>query len=79
MNVKILGTGCAKCKKLEKMSREILKDLDPEAEIGKVEDLQDIMAYGVMNTPALVLDGQVKFSGRLPGRKELEEILRENL
>jgi len=79
MNVKILGTGCAKCKKLEIMARQILTELDPGTEVEKVEDLQDIMAFGVMNTPALVVDGEVKFSGRLPGQKELKTILQESL
>lgn len=71
----MLGTGCPKCKKLEQLTRESLSELGMEASIEKVEDIREIMAYGVMATPALVKDGEVVLWGRLPSVKELKSIL----
>ncbi len=78
MEIKILGTGCSKCKKLEEITREVANELKLNANIEKVEDIQKIMEYGVMSTPALVIDGKVALSGKLPKAKELEEILKGN-
>ncbi|MDA3954432.1 MAG: thioredoxin family protein [Bacteroidales bacterium] len=75
MEIKVLGTGCPKCKTLEKITRNAVEKLDIEAQITKVEDIVDIMNSGVMQTPALVIDGKVVLSGRLPSEKELTEIL----
>lgn len=75
MDIKVLGTGCAKCKKLEEKTRNAVSELGIEASIEKVEDIYKIMQFGVMNTPALVVDGEVVMSGRLPGSKELKELL----
>ena len=75
MDIKVLGTGCAKCKKLEQLTRTAVSELGIEATIEKVEDIYKIMQFGVMNTPALVVDGKVVMSGRLPGDKELKELL----
>jgi small redox-active disulfide protein 2 len=75
MDIKVLGTGCAKCKKLEERTRNAISELGVEASIEKVEDIYKIMQFGVMNTPALVVDGKVVMSGRLPGDKELKELL----
>lgn len=75
MEIKVLGTGCSKCQSLEKMVRNSISELNLDAEVGKVEDIIEIMQYGVMNTPALVINGKVVLSGRLPKTKELEEIL----
>jgi small redox-active disulfide protein 2 len=58
MDIKILGTGCPKCKTLEKMTRETVDQMGVAATVSKVEDIMDIMNYGVMMTPALVIDGQ---------------------
>ena len=66
MKIEILGTGCAKCQKLEELVRETVKAEGIAAEISKVEDIKKIMAYGVMATPALVIDGQVKIAGKMP-------------
>jgi small redox-active disulfide protein 2 len=74
MNVKILGAGCANCTKLEKTVQKVLNELEIRAEIEKVTDYKDIAEYGVMNTPALVVDGQVKFSGRVPKEKEIKKL-----
>jgi len=75
INIKVLGTGCSKCNSLEKLTRKVVSDNNIEAEIEKVEDIMDIMNYGIMRTPALVVEGEVKVSGRLPSEKELKEFL----
>lgn len=75
MLIKILGTGCSKCNKLEDNAREALRELGIDGEIEKVTDFKEIMEYGVMQTPALVIDGEVKGSGRLLGVEEIKEVL----
>lgn len=75
MKIEILGTGCAKCKILYEITQNALKKAGIEAEIVKVEDPIAIMNYGVMSTPALVVDGEVKMSGRLPNADEVIELL----
>ena len=76
MVIKILGSGCSNCKKLEANVKEAVKELGIEAEIKKVEDFKDIMAYGVMKTPALVVDEQVKSMGRIPNKEEIKKHLK---
>ncbi len=75
MNIKILGTGCAKCNSLEKITRRVVAENNLDATIEKVEDIMDIMNYNVMRTPGLVVNEEVKLSGRLPSDKELLQIL----
>ncbi|MDZ7742146.1 MAG: thioredoxin family protein [Bacteroidota bacterium] len=75
MEIKILGTGCPKCKTLEKLTRETVEKEGIEANITKEEDIMKIMEYGVMHTPALVINEKVVFSGRVPSTKELNELL----
>lgn len=75
MEIKILGTGCPKCRTLEKMTREITEKEGIDAAISKEEDIMKIMEYGIMHTPGLVIDGKVVFSGRLPSSGELKELL----
>ncbi|NQU53690.1 MAG: TM0996/MTH895 family glutaredoxin-like protein [Bacteroidetes bacterium] len=75
MEIKVLGTGCAKCKKLEDLIKEVVTEMGIEANIEKVEDIYKIMQYGVMRTPGLVIDGKVVLTGRLPKSKELRELL----
>jgi len=75
MNIKILGAGCPKCRQLEKNVRAALENLNIEADVEKVMDINEIMKYGVMMTPALVIDGMVKSTGRVYSPKELEKIL----
>ncbi len=77
MNVKVLGTGCAKCKRLHAEAEEAARLLGQPVTVEKVEDLQAIMAYGVRQTPALVVDGRVRASGRIAPAKEILEWLRE--
>ncbi len=73
--IKVLGTGCPKCGKLKKNVEEALAGLEIEYSLEKVEDIQEIVSFGVMMTPALVVDGEVKFSGKVPGIEELRSIL----
>ena len=75
MEIKILGTGCPKCKTLEKLTREIVAEIGIEANISKVEDIMQIMNYGVISTPALVIDEKVVIKGRLPSEKEIKKLL----
>jgi small redox-active disulfide protein 2 len=79
MEIKVLGTGCAKCKSLEKLTREIVAENNIDADIQKVEDIYKIMQFGVMSTPALVVNQKVVLSGRLPSAVELKEIITKNL
>jgi small redox-active disulfide protein 2 len=72
--IKILGTGCPNCLKLEALVRETLKELGLEANIEKVTDYEDIMGWGIMATPGLVLNDSVVLSGRIPSRNQLAEI-----
>ncbi|MBK8813516.1 MAG: TM0996/MTH895 family glutaredoxin-like protein [Acidobacteria bacterium] len=69
--IKILGTGCAKCKQTEAVIRETLADIGVTADIVKVEDIEKIMAYDVMSTPAVVLDEKVMIRGKVPTREEI--------
>jgi small redox-active disulfide protein 2 len=75
MLIQILGTGCAKCQKLEENSRQAAIELNLDARIEKVKDLSQIMAFGVMITPALVVDGIVKVAGRVPAVEEIKKML----
>lgn len=75
MKIKILGGGCANCKKLEENTLLALKELNIEASIEEVKDIDQIIDYGVMKTPALVIDEKVKSSGRVLGVEEIKKIL----
>lgn len=75
MEIKILGTGCPKCKTLEKLTREVVAETGIEANISKVEDIMQIMNYGVVATPALVVDEKVVIKGRVPSANEIKQIL----
>ena len=75
MQIKVLGTGCKKCNELEQATREAVAALGINANIEKEEDIMKIMEYGVNRTPALVVDGKVVVSGRVPSDKELKELL----
>lgn len=75
MEIKILGTGCANCRNLEKATREAVAELAIDATVVKEEDIVKIMGYGVMRTPALVVDEKVVLYGRVPSVNEIKEIL----
>lgn len=71
MQIKILGTGCAKCQRLEQLTREVVAELGVEAQFEHVRDMQEIMAYPIMTTPALVIDEEVTVFGRMPSKEEI--------
>jgi small redox-active disulfide protein 2 len=73
--IKILGTGCAKCKKTEEIVRQVVEEMGVEAEIIKVEDIMQIMAYNVLSTPAVVVDEVVRIKGRVPLVNEVKGLL----
>lgn len=75
MNIKILGSGCTKCKTLEKLTREVVTQNGIDATITKVEDIVEIMKYGIMTTPALVVDEKVEIKGRIPSSDEIKRVL----
>lgn len=75
MNIKVLGPGCANCKALERITREALADLAITAGLDKVEDYPTIVGYGVMSTPALVIDEQVVLAGRVPTVAQVRTLL----
>lgn len=75
MKLEILGSGCAKCHKLEENTREAVAELGIDAEVTKVQDIKAIMAHGVMVTPALVVDGVVKVAGKVPSRDDIKKLI----
>ena len=75
MHVKILGTGCPKCKALEKTVREVVEQNGIDAQVTKVDDMGEIMKYGVMTTPAIVIDEKVAVKGRVPSSDEIKTLL----
>jgi small redox-active disulfide protein 2 len=76
MKLEILGSGCANCQKLMAVTEEAVRDLGvDDVELVKVEDFKTIMGYGVMSTPALVIDGQVVVSGKVPSKAEVSSMV----
>lgn len=71
MEIKVLGPGCAKCKETEKLVRDVLRETGIAASVEKVSDFQQIAGYGVLSTPAVVIDGDVKVVGKVPSKNEL--------
>ena len=78
MEIKILGPGCPKCKTLEKITREAVAGAGLDATVEKVEDIVDIMNYGILHTPGLVINGKVVLSGQVPTVSQVKEILIKN-
>ena len=76
--IKILGTGCPKCKKLTENAETAAKELELEFEIEKVVDINEMMKFGVMMTPALVVDGKVKVVGKVPSPDEIKQMLTQS-
>ena len=76
MKIEILGTGCPKCKMLEANAKEALKETGKKAKVTKVTEMDKILEYGVMSTPAIVIDGEVKSSGRIPTAEEIKKWLK---
>lgn len=77
MEIKILGTGCPNCKRLEQLAREAVKDAGVEAQITHVTNMQQIMAYPILSTPGLVINEELKSSGRLPHKEEIIAWIKE--
>ncbi len=75
MDIKILGSGCPNCKRLEENAKLAVAELGIKATVSKVTEIEKIMEYGVMGTPALVVDNEVLFSGRVPSAKDLKNLL----
>jgi small redox-active disulfide protein 2 len=75
MEIKILGTGCAKCITTQQIVEKVVADNGVDAQISKVEDIMDIMNYNVIATPAVVVDGVVKIKGRVPSESEVKQAL----
>lgn len=76
MKIEVLGGGCANCRLLKKNVQDALSELSLEAEINEVSDYAEIASYGVMSTPALVVDGEVKSYGRVPSTEEIKKFLK---
>jgi small redox-active disulfide protein 2 len=75
MKIQVLGTGCAKCQKLESHVRKAVEDLGVEADVEKVQDIDAITSFGVMMTPALAIDGQVKIVGKVPSVDDVKTLI----
>jgi small redox-active disulfide protein 2 len=75
MKIQVLGTGCPKCKKVYENTEKALKELGVCAEVEKVQDLKAIMNFGVMVTPALAIDGDVKVAGKIPSVEEIKRLV----
>lgn len=73
--IKILGTGCPKCKTTEALVQEVVKENNIDAEIIKIEDIMEIMKYDVLSTPALLIDDEITIKGRVPSKKEIMDLL----
>jgi small redox-active disulfide protein 2 len=76
MKIEVLGTGCAKCQNLYNLTEQAIGKSGKFVQLAKVEDINEIMAYGVMSTPALVIDGEVKVAGRIPSLDEIVEMIK---
>jgi len=77
MKIEILGTGCSKCRQTEKIVRRAVEETGVTVDIMKIEDLQDIIDRGVMMTPAVVVDGDVKIMGHIPSVEEVKKLLKQ--
>ena len=73
MEIKVLGPGCAKCQKAEKIVKEAVQESGVDAQVNKVTDLMEIAEYGVLGTPAVVIDGKVKSVGKIPKKEEIKK------
>lgn len=76
MKIEVLGTGCPKCKKTYENAAEAIKELGIEAELVKIYDSVEIAKRGIFETPALVIDGEIKVAGRVPSKEEIKEMLK---
>lgn len=77
MEIKVLGTGCANCKKTKAVVADALKDMNMDIKVTEVQDIPAIMAYGVMSTPAIVIDEQVVSAGKVPSKSQVVAMIRK--
>jgi small redox-active disulfide protein 2 len=75
MEIKVLGPGCAKCAKTEKLVREVVCEMGADANVEKISDMMQIASYGVFGTPSVIVDGQVKCSGKVPKKADIQKWL----
>jgi small redox-active disulfide protein 2 len=75
MEIKVLGPGCAKCNKTEKLVQEVIKEIGADANVEKVSDMMQIASYGVFGTPSVIVDGEVKCTGKVPKKDEIKNWL----
>jgi small redox-active disulfide protein 2 len=73
MDIRVLGTGCSKCKTLEAMVREVVQELGVQADVSKVAEIDKIMEYDIMMTPGLVINGDVVAAGKLPTKDQIKQ------
>ncbi|MFC2137434.1 thioredoxin family protein [Bacteroidota bacterium] len=76
MDIKVLGTGCSRCKILEKATIQAVKELELNVEVEKIEDIQKIMEYGILSMPGLVINGKIALTGQVPKIEELKTIIK---
>lgn len=72
MEIKVLGPGCAKCKKAEQLVQEVIKETGVDASVEKVTDMMQIASYGVFGTPSVIVDGEVKCTGKVPKKEDIK-------
>lgn len=72
MEIKVLGPGCAKCSKTEKLVQEVIRETGVDADVEKVTDMMQIASYGVFGTPSVIVDGEVKCSGKVPKKQDIK-------
>ena len=77
MEIKVLGPGCPKCQQTEKIVREAVAEAGVDAQVEKITDIMKIMTFGVISTPAVVVDGQVKSSGKVPKKEEVKNWIKQ--
>lgn len=75
MEIKVLGPGCAKCSKTEKLVQEVIKETGVDATVEKVSDMMQIASYGVFGTPSVIVDGEVKCTGKVPKKNDIKNWL----
>lgn len=75
MEIKVLGSGCARCKSVYKVIEKVVKENNVDAVVEKVDDIMEIMKYNIMSTPAIVIDGVVKMKGQVPTESEVKKLL----
>jgi len=79
MDIKVLGTGCKKCITLYSLVNEVITELGIQANVEKVEDIAKIVQFGVMLTPALVINGKVKLSGKVPSKPDVKKYIQQEM